>query len=46
MVHQGTEIPNFYSMGCPRASRSRLFMDDDLCARWGKRRGVVVELSM
>ena len=33
-------------MGCSRASHSRLFMDDDLCARRGERRGVVAELSM
>ena len=33
-------------MGFPRASRRRLFLDDDLCARRGKRRDVVVELSM
>ena len=46
MVHLGTKIPTFYSMGCPRASHRRLFMDDDLCARRGERRGVVVELSM
>ena len=36
----------FDSMGFPRASHSRLFMDDDLCYRRGKRRGIVVELSM
>ena len=46
MVHRWTKIPPFYSMGCSRASHSRLFMDDDLCARRGKRRGVVVELYM
>ena len=46
MVHRGTKIPTFYSMGCPRASHSRIFMDDDLCARRGERRGVLVELSM
>ena len=46
MVHQGTPITPSYSMGCPRASHHWLFMDDELCARRGKRRGVVVELSM
>ena len=46
MVHRGTNIPSFYSMGCPRASHCRVFVDDDLCARRGERRGVVVELSM
>ena len=46
MVRRGTKIPSFYSMGCPRASHRRLFMDDELCARRGERRGVVVELSM
>ena len=46
MVHRGIDIPTFYSMGCPRASHSRLFMDDDLCARRGERRGVVIELPM
>ena len=46
MVHRGTDIPTFYSMGCPRASHSRLFIDCDLCARRGERRGAVVELSM
>ena len=46
MVHQGTKIPTFHSMGCPRASHSRIFMDDDLCARRGERCGVVVELYM
>ena len=45
MVHRGTDIPTFHSMGYPRASQSRIFMDDDLCARRGERRGVVVELS-
>ena len=45
MVHRGTQITPFYSMECPRASRRRLFMDDDLCVRRGERRGVVVELS-
>ena len=33
-------------MGCPRASHSWLFMDDDLCARRDERRGFLVELSM
>ena len=46
MVHRGTDIPTFHSMGCPRASHNRIFMDDDLCASRGERRGVVVELSM
>ena len=46
MFHRGTQIPPFYSMGFPRASYRRLFMDDDLCARRVERRGVVVELSM
>ena len=46
MIHQGTQIPPFYSMGCPCASHRRLFMDDDLCARRGKRRGIVVELPI
>ena len=46
MVHRGTQIPSFYSMGCPCASHRRIFMDDDLCARRGERRGVVVELPM
>ena len=42
MVHRGTKIPYFYSMGCPCASHRRIFMDDGLCARRGKRRDVVV----
>ena len=46
MVHRGTKITTFHSMGCPRASYCRLLMDDDLCDRRGERRGVVVELSM
>ena len=46
MIHRGTQIPPFDSMGCPRASHRRLFMDDDLCARRGERRGVVIELPM
>ena len=46
MVHRGTTIPTLFSMGCPRASNSRLLMDDDLCTRQGERRGVVVELYM
>ena len=46
MVHRGTKIPSFYSTGCPHASHHRLFMDDELCARQGERRGVVVELPM
>ena len=46
MVHGGTKIPSFYSMGCPCASHHRLFVDDDLCARRGKRRGIVIEISM
>ena len=46
MVHQGTKIPSFYSMGFPRASHRRLFMDDYLCARRVNIHGVLVELSM
>ena len=46
MVHLGTQIPPFYSMGCPCASRRQIFMYDDLCAGRGKRRGVVVELPV
>ena len=46
MIHRGTQIPPFDSMGCPCASHYRLFMDDDLCDRRGKRCGVVVELPM
>ena len=46
MIHQGTQIPPFDSLGCPRASHRRLFVDDDLCARPGERRGVVIELPM
>ena len=46
MIHRGTHIPPFYSMGCPCASHRRIFMNDDLCARRGKRRGVAVELPM
>ena len=46
MIHLGTHLPPFYSMGCPRASHSRLFVDDYLCVRRGKRRGVAIELSM
>ena len=46
MIHRGTQIPPFYSMGCLCASHRWLFMDDDLCARRAKRRGVVVELPM
>ena len=33
-------------MGCPHAYHCRFFIDVDLCARQGERRGVVVELSM
>ena len=36
----------FDSMGCPRASHRWLFIDDDLCARQGERRGVVIGLPM
>ena len=46
MIHRGTHIPPFDSMGCPRASHCRIFMDDDLCDRRGERRGVVIELTM
>ena len=46
MIHQGTKIPTLYSMGFPHDSQSPLFMDANLCARRGNRRGVVVELSM
>ena len=46
MIHRGTQIPPFDSMGCPRASHRRLFMDDYFCTRRGKRRGVVVDLPM
>ena len=46
MVHRGIQIPPFYSMGCPCSSHRRLFMDDDLCARRGERRGVEFELPM
>ena len=46
MVHLGTQIPPFHSMGCPCASHRRLFAYDDLCAKRGKRRAVVVELPM
>ena len=46
MVHRGTKITTFYSMGFPRDSHSWIFMDDELCVRRVKRRGVVVELSM
>ena len=46
MVHRGTKIPTFHSMGCPRAYYRRLLMYDGLCARRGERRGVVVERSM
>ena len=46
MIHRGTQIPPFDSMGCPRASYHWLFMDDDLCARRGERCGVVIELPM
>ena len=46
MIHRGTHIPSFYSMGCPRASHRRIFMDYDLCARWGERCGVVIEPPM
>ena len=45
-IHQGTQIPPFDSMGFPCASYLQLFMDNDLCARRGKRRGVLVELPM
>ena len=45
MIHRGTQIPPFDSMGFPRASHSWIFMDDDLCARRGERHGVVVEPS-
>ena len=46
MVNQGTNITPLYSMGCPHSSPSRLLMDDDLCARRGERRGVVIKLPM
>ena len=46
MIHRGTQIPPFDSMVCPRASHRWLFMDDDLCARRGERRGVVIEPPM
>ena len=46
MVHRGTQIPPFYSMGFPHASHHQIFMNDYLCARQGERRGVVVELPM
>ena len=46
IIHRGTHIPPFYSMGCPCASHRRLFINDYLCARRGKRRGIVVELPM
>ena len=46
MIHRGTHIPPFYSMGCPCASHRWLFMDGDLCARRGERGGVVVELPI
>ena len=46
MIHRGTQIPPFDSMGCPCASPRRFFMDDDLCDRPGERRGSVVELPM
>ena len=46
MVNQGTKIPPFYSTGCPRASHIRLFMDDDLCDKRGKRSDVLVEVYM
>ena len=46
MIHIGTQIPPFDSMGCPLVSHRCLFMDDDLCARRGERRGVVIKLPM
>ena len=46
MVHRGTKIPTFHSMGCPRSSYRRLLMNDDLCFQRGKRRGIVVEITM
>ena len=46
MIHRGTQIPPFDSMGFPRASHRRFFMDDDLCVRRGERRGVVIEPPM
>ena len=46
IIHRGTQIPPFDSMGCPRASHRCLFMDDYLCARRGERRGIVIELPM
>ena len=46
MIHRGTHILPFYSMGCPRASHRRLFVDSDLCARRGESHGAVVELPM
>ena len=46
MIHRGTHIPPFDSIGFPRASHLRLFMDYDLCARWIERCGVVINLSM
>ena len=46
VIHRGTQIPPFDSMGCPRTSQCWLFMHDDLCARRGKRRGIVVDLPM
>ena len=46
MIHRGTQIPPFDSMGFPRASHRRFFMDDDLCVRRGERHDVVIELPM
>ena len=46
MICRGTHIPPFDSMGFPRASHRRLFMDDDLCTRRGESCGVVIELPM
>ena len=46
MIHRGTQIPPFDSMGCPCSSHHQVFMDDDLCSRRDKRRGVIVEIPM
>ena len=46
MIHRGTQILPFDSMGCPRSSHRWIFLDDDVCVRRGERRGVVIERPM
>jgi len=45
-VHGRTKIPAVDAMGCPRASDSGFFMDDDTGARRGNRGAVEIEGTM